>query len=333
MSILPFFYYFCEKIKDMLDHIHIKNYRLFKDLKIDKLAQVNLIAGKNNTGKTALLEALRISESDSEGVGSVVNNIIYNRGGWQYENRDREAYLSLFYEKENTNVSQILINYKRLGLNKSVDGQVLMFVSHNKPDKEAYTMRFGKAAGYGNPKDNVFYIAFNADTSRFIDYFDKIVLNNLEQEVIEILQIINPQITNYKVLAANKEIQVEYSGIFRPLKEEGDGLKRLIIIASSLVLSKGNILLIDEFEVGLHHSIQKQLWEIIFKYAKEWNIQVFATTHSQDTIESFYYIANRLENRGKGNYFLLNRKGDDIVAIDYDMEEMKLALETNLELR
>ena len=109
----------------MLDSLHIQNYRLFRDLKIEKLGQVNLIAGKNNTGKTALLEALRISESDSEGVGTVVNNIIYNRGGWQYENRDREAFLSLFYEKDNTKTSQILINYKRLGLHKSVDGQIL----------------------------------------------------------------------------------------------------------------------------------------------------------------------------------------------------------------
>lgn len=38
----------------MLDHLHIQNYRLFKDLKIKKLGQMNLIAGKNNTGKTAL---------------------------------------------------------------------------------------------------------------------------------------------------------------------------------------------------------------------------------------------------------------------------------------
>ncbi len=317
----------------MLDHIHIQNYRLFKDLKIDKLAQVNLIAGKNNTGKTALLEALRISESDSEGVGTVINNIIYNRGGWQYENRDREAFLSLFYEKENNKKLPIRINYKQLEINKNADGGVIMYVIHYIPDKESYRIRFGKAVGYMNPKDNVFYIAFNADTGRFIDYFDKIVLNNLESEVIKILQIINPKITSYKILAANKEIQVEYSGAFRPIKEEGDGLKRLLIIAASLVLSKNNILLIDEFEVGLHHSVQEQLWEIIFKYAKEWNIQVFATTHSQDTVENFYYVANKPQNKGQGQYFTLNRKGEDIVAVDYDMEEMKLALESNIEIR
>jgi len=44
----------------MLKELHISNYLLFDELTIHDLKQVNLIAGKNNTGKTALLEALRI---------------------------------------------------------------------------------------------------------------------------------------------------------------------------------------------------------------------------------------------------------------------------------
>lgn len=44
----------------MLDHIHIENFRLFKHLDIPKVGQVNLITGKNNSGKTTLLEALRL---------------------------------------------------------------------------------------------------------------------------------------------------------------------------------------------------------------------------------------------------------------------------------
>ena len=36
----------------------IKGFRCFEHLTIEPLARINLIAGKNNTGKTALLEAL-----------------------------------------------------------------------------------------------------------------------------------------------------------------------------------------------------------------------------------------------------------------------------------
>ena len=42
----------------MLERLHIQNYRVFNDLKIDQLSRINLIAGKNNSGKTSLLEAI-----------------------------------------------------------------------------------------------------------------------------------------------------------------------------------------------------------------------------------------------------------------------------------
>ena len=44
----------------MYKSFRVKNFRCFKDLQINDLGRVNLIAGKNNTGKTALLEAISI---------------------------------------------------------------------------------------------------------------------------------------------------------------------------------------------------------------------------------------------------------------------------------
>ncbi|MEA5619675.1 AAA family ATPase [Cronbergia sp. UHCC 0137] len=42
----------------MIKDIHIKNFRCFDDLKVSGFERINLISGKNNVGKTALLEAL-----------------------------------------------------------------------------------------------------------------------------------------------------------------------------------------------------------------------------------------------------------------------------------
>src|SRR5712692_3485185 len=44
----------------MLTSIHLKNFRALRDVKIEPLRRVNLIAGQNDTGKTTVLEALRI---------------------------------------------------------------------------------------------------------------------------------------------------------------------------------------------------------------------------------------------------------------------------------
>ncbi|MEH2059679.1 MAG: AAA family ATPase [Nostoc sp.] len=47
----------------MIKNIQIKNFRCFDDLKVSGFEKINLISGKNNVGKTALLEALFINSS------------------------------------------------------------------------------------------------------------------------------------------------------------------------------------------------------------------------------------------------------------------------------
>ena len=44
----------------MWQNFTVKNFRGFTNLSLRPLARVNLIAGKNNTGKTALLEAMHL---------------------------------------------------------------------------------------------------------------------------------------------------------------------------------------------------------------------------------------------------------------------------------
>ena len=42
----------------MIESLAIRNFRCFSDLKIRDLKRVNLFSGKNNAGKTALLESI-----------------------------------------------------------------------------------------------------------------------------------------------------------------------------------------------------------------------------------------------------------------------------------
>src|SRR6266567_9353557 len=47
----------------ILDSLEIRNFRGFRHLQIERLSRVNLIVGKNNVGKSNLLEALRLYAS------------------------------------------------------------------------------------------------------------------------------------------------------------------------------------------------------------------------------------------------------------------------------
>lgn len=48
----------------MLSSLHVTNFRAFRDLRIERIAKVNLIVGRNNVGKTSLLEAVHIYSSN-----------------------------------------------------------------------------------------------------------------------------------------------------------------------------------------------------------------------------------------------------------------------------
>ncbi|MDP3589750.1 MAG: AAA family ATPase [Methylobacter sp.] len=50
----------------MLNSLEIKNFRALDDFKVAKLGRVNLIVGKNNSGKSTVLEALRIYAGNAQ---------------------------------------------------------------------------------------------------------------------------------------------------------------------------------------------------------------------------------------------------------------------------
>ena len=63
----------------MYKTFRVKNFRCFEDLQINDLGRVNLIAGKNNTGKTALMEAMYLLAGNRESKTLLRKNLAYRR--------------------------------------------------------------------------------------------------------------------------------------------------------------------------------------------------------------------------------------------------------------
>ena len=75
-------------------------------------------------------------------------------------------------------------------------------------------------------------------------------------------------------------------------------MNRLFGLALALVNARGGLLLINEFENGLHHSVQTDVWRMIFRLAERLAVQVFATTHSRDSVRSFQEAAAESPEEG-----------------------------------
>ncbi len=56
----------------MLDSLFVQNFKIFKELKVPKLSNVNLFVGKNNTGKSCLLEAVQSYAMKFSNIGELI---------------------------------------------------------------------------------------------------------------------------------------------------------------------------------------------------------------------------------------------------------------------
>ena len=117
-----------------------------------------------------------------------------------------------------------------------------------------------------------------------------------------------------------------------PLKSLGDGAVRLFGIALALAHSRDGILLIDEVENGIHHSVHRDFWRMILRTAQDNNVQVVATTHGWDCVRGFAQAATELEDV-EGVLVRLEREGGRVNVIEYPEEKLMTAARHGIEMR
>ena len=168
--------------------------------------------------------------------------------------------------------------------------------------------------------------------------WDNITLTPKEKFVIDALKIIEPSTERIAFIGENSRdriavIKLSDSNDVIPLRNMGDGTNRILTIILALVNADNGFLLVDEFENGLHYSVQEKLWKIIFTLAEKLNVQVFATTHSEDCIEGFESALNNPDNSLVGKLIRLDNKNGTIKQVEFSAKELKIASDNNIETR
>lgn len=117
-----------------------------------------------------------------------------------------------------------------------------------------------------------------------------------------------------------------------PLKSLGDGAIRLFGVALALAGSRNGMLLMDEVENGIHHSVHDDFWRMILRTAEENNVQVLATTHSFDCVRGFAKAAVESDT-SEGVLVRLEREAERIRAVVYSEDELEAAAKHRIEVR
>lgn len=346
----------------MLKSLRIRNFRNLVDLKIDRLGRVNLLTGRNNSGKTTLLEAVYLMLGfglptaapqinafrgllDSQPGKSpvVVQDIVWKPMFYRLDT-SREIVLSaehsshgsleLTVSLEQPDTLELEASQSNLSLGTAVkdlafrfqrDGQEPVKSSlHVTPDK----MQFDRLDD--PPVPTVFLATRSGGVPIDAERFGMLQVRKQTDTVVDALKIVEPRLQNLEATSASGMPMIWGDiGLSElvPLPVMGEGMTRVARLMLAISVAPDGVVLIDEIENGLHHSILPKVWEAIMTAAKSFNTQVIATTHSYECLEAAYqtlgsadFRLHRLEaEEGKSRCVTLEPDQTDAV-IRHSME-------------
>ncbi len=176
-----------------------------------------------------------------------------------------------------------------------------------------------------------------------VSLYEDVVLTPEEDLVTQALQTIEPTIE--RIAPTSKEhryyppgerggFHVKCADVDQrvPIGSLGDGIWRILGLALSLVHAENGVLLVDEIDTGLHFSVMSDMWKLVSETAKRLNVQVFATTHSQDAVDSLAAVS-RADVSGGGDMTIQRLERDKHRAVTFTEQEIVVASERGIELR
>ncbi len=154
-------------------------------------------------------------------------------------------------------------------------------------------------------------------------------------EILQVLRILDDRLQDLGVSVSDK-LPMIYAdvGIGRrlPVAQMGEGMVSLLAMTLEIINAPNGVVLIDEIESGLHHSVLVKVWQALATAARRYNVQIFATTHSLEAVRAAHIAFVE-----SGTYDLrlhrLERDGEDIRALTFDEETLGAAVEMNWEVR
>ena len=349
----------------MLERLHIRNYRVFNDLKIDRLSRINLIAGKNNSGKTSLLEAIVLLAGAGDPQIAINVNIVR---GIALDAKVTEAigetlWKPMFSELDMSGAIEIMGYHQTLG-------QLTLKIASEQPRTTEISLdRTGGASVTKPPYQWSLIFRYASDAGRRVGRVrvegqelkidqdkaplpfeaaivqsrtgtvqeDAILLGALRKRkqdhlLLNALQVIEPKLqsveNNFASGAPMMWGDIGLSELI-PLPVMGEGMTRIARLVLAISAAPDGVVLMDEIENGLHHSVLSKVWKVVDAAAQQFNTQIFATTHSFECVEAAH------EALGADGFLLhrLEANNTENRCVTYEPEEIDVALRHNLEIR
>ncbi len=347
----------------MINKLSISNFRCFKNFELDIPSKILLISGKNNVGKTTILESLFFIFG--YGLQDILIRMNLLRRNQLFAFSPDVTWEHFFYNKDLSRdiVLSCTVEDDMFKLSISNDMTYIPKISiipqnhnfkdfhNNIPLKFSFESNTENRIGHFISFQNELSVNWEPQISRLklpvVNYvnnsieeiqilaqrFGKIEKLGYKETLLNILKTLEPNLKDISTIA--EEIPRMYAqketGPLLPLSVMGNGMVRLISILCSILEYPNSIVLIDEIENGFHYSFYPFLWKAIAQICKTINTQIFITTHS---IECISAAANSRLNDELLSYIRLDSNDNKLISsYSFSSEELLFAVQHDIEVR
>lgn len=349
----------------MIESVEIKNYKVIDYLKVENLTNVNFFVGKNNCGKTSLLEAIFLNLEPSNPqviiwrVSNQIRQIMVSEDNlaWLFHKMNMEKNIEIIsvydskkmrvkiHPKISSDFAQIIpsdtqetINkaLNSVSSNKKVTGLVFESKFNGKNEvKSSFGIRGNNITDIKQSEYETFsglFIESNMLLANIAYIIAQIRIAKKEQIFDEYLKLFDENILGVEVIGSETMIDIQGMPQKVSVNIMGEGFKKFLLVVGSLILAKHSYICIDEIENGLHFEAMKKLIESIVKLSNKTKIQLFISTHSYEFLE----ILNNIALETKSNniaVFNLKQTEEKLQTTRYDMADLKHLLNAEIEFR
>lgn len=306
----------------MINSITIKNFMAHSNLTIKDLPEINVIIGKNDTGKTGLLKLLYATVKSLE-IYSLKSN---SNSDVSFKKELAEKLSDTFMPRKNGlgdlvqkgSKEKLEVNITVIGNNTKYKQQlyysfgdrtekyISTCIEHVDPipantinalfvpAKEVLTA----FADIRNIRENFYGVGFD-DT--YLDLIKSLSLETTKGRVANELSQVNKSLENLFEGKIEQTGQKEQPFIFKKgnqqfaMQQTAEGIKKIGILTTLITnrqLGKGTILFMDEPETALHPDAIRQMVEMLVAMSKA-GVQIFIASHSYYVVKQLSICAKR----------------------------------------
>jgi predicted ATPase len=281
----------------MLTSLEIDSFRGLNGLSFDPLSRINVITGFNNSGKTTILEAIYLLLGTHEQLQNYPNVFRSAQGSqaerfehfwkWLVPNASSESEASVTaFDDEKRKL--------RVVLKQHAQQRDTLTIQHMDSSRGTTTMNVTRS-GFGAKQERPwpkmeFFSPRMSDPVVDAEQYNKVqLLRDGEERVLDLMRVVEPRLRKLRYAKITNEPLVYADvglGSLLPSSQMGQAFCRMLTLYMEMLVTEAEVLLIDEIENGLHHSVFESVWKGIGSLSKTHGIQVFVTTHSIECVNA-----------------------------------------------